>query len=223
MNAEPKALPLPTLRRLPRYVYLLKKLERTNVRFVSATLIAEALGLESIQVRKDLAMTGIIGKPKTGYQLNELINSIVHFLNWDNMQDAFLVGAGGLGRAILGYKNFQNYGLNILAAFDSNPKKIGRKIHGIEIFPIEKMKDLAKRMNIRIGVITVTPEYAQTIADDMIAGGIRAIWNFAPVSIKVPDDVALEHVHLSQSLGVLTHKLSVMLNSEINQTEIENV
>lgn len=111
---------LPTLRRLPRYIHVLKKLKKEDVKYVSATLIAKELGIESIQLRKDLSITGVVGKPKIGFNLDKLLTAIVNFLNWNNKEDAFLIGVGALGEAIIGYENFRNYGLNIVAAFDIN-------------------------------------------------------------------------------------------------------
>ncbi len=202
--------PIPTIRRLPRYIHLLTRLKRDNVEVLSTTRIAEELGFEAIQVRKDIAVTGIVGKPKKGYDLDELLNALRHFLNWDNNTDAFLVGVGALGKAILGYSNFKSYGLNVLAAFDSDINKIGTKYNGVEIFPVDKLDDLIQRLRVHIGVITVPASEAQFVADLMVKGGVKAIWNFAPRAIKVPSEIILENVHLSQSLAVLTHKLSQM-------------
>ncbi|MFA7289802.1 MAG: redox-sensing transcriptional repressor Rex [Melioribacteraceae bacterium] len=209
-----KALSERTLRRLPRYIEILKRLKNEKIEFVSSNVIAEELGLDSIQVRKDLAATGVIGKPKLGFAIDELISGIKHTLNWDNQTDAFLVGAGSLGSAILGYKTFSDHGLNIIAAFENEPSKVGEIINNITILPIEKLADMAFRMKVHIGVITVPIDQAQSVADMMIEGGIRAIWNFAPTHLKVPDFVIVENAQLSHSLGVLTHKLAESLKGE---------
>lgn len=208
-----KAVPEPTLRRLPKYINLLNKLKRENVEFISSNLISEELGLDSIQVRKDLSLTGIVGKPKLGFNLDELLSSLHHTLNWDNINDAFLVGAGSLGSALLGYPTFRNYGLNIIAAFDSDLEKLGSQLNGIEILPVEKLTGMIERMHVNIGIITVPADEAQTIADMMAEGGIHAIWNFAPVHLKVPKEIIVENVQLAQSLGVLTHKLAEKLKT----------
>ncbi len=201
--------PIPTLKRLPKYLSYLKRLKKINAEYVSATEIAKEMNFSSIQVRKDIQYTGIIGEPKKGFELNELILKINSFLNWDNMEDAFLVGVGGLGKAILGYDGFKNYGLDIIAAFDLSERK--NTINEIEVYPVSKLSDLIKRMHINIGVITVPASAAQEIADCMVEAGIIAIWNFAPVELQVPSDIILENVQLSQSLAVLTHKLSQKL------------
>ncbi len=204
-------VPEPTLRRLPKYINLLEKLKRESVQFVSSNLISEELGLDSIQVRKDLALTGISGKPKLGFNLGELLQALYHTLNWDNSNDAFLAGAGSLGSALLGYKTFKDYGLNIIAAFDVNPSLTGTKINETEILPIDKLAEMITRMHVNIGVICVPADEAQQIADLMVQGGIKAIWNFAPVHLKVPAGIIVENAQLSQSLGVLTHKLAERL------------
>lgn len=207
-------IPEPTLRRLPKYIDLLKRLQSTNVKYVSSNYIADKLNLDSIQVRKDLAITGIIGKPKLGFDLDELIRSLNHTLNWDNLNDAFLVGIGSLGSAIVGYRAFSSYGLNIVAAFDNDPEKVGKTVNGIEILPVTKLGEMIKRMKINIGILTVPAEDAQTIADEMAEAGISAIWNFAPTHLKVNKDVIVENAQLTQSLGVLTHKLAEKLKKD---------
>lgn len=211
LEKQVKALSERTLRRLPRYIEILKRMKSEKIEFVSSNMIADELGLDSIQVRKDLAATGVIGKPKLGFAIDELIAGIKHTLNWDNQTDAFLVGAGSLGSAILGYKTFSDHGLNIIAAFENEPSKVGEIINHITVLPIEKLSDMAYRMKVHIGVITVPADEAQKVADMMIEGGIKAIWNFAPVHLKVPDFVIVENAQLSHSLGVLTHKLAESL------------
>ncbi len=199
---------LPTLRRLPKYIHLLKKMKQNNVKYVSATLIARELEIEAIQVRKDLSITGIVGKPKIGFGLNELILGIEKFLNWNIKEDAVLIGVGALGKAIIGYENFKNYGLNIIVAFDNDEKKIGSKVLNVKVLAIEKLRGLVEKKKIKIAVITTPASVAQEICDILIKAGIKAIWNFSPVSLKASNNVIIESVHLSQSLAVLTHKLA---------------
>jgi len=208
IEKQVKSIPEPTLRRLPKYVHLLNRLKNKNVNLISSNSIADELGLDSIKVRKDLTATGIIGKPKIGYELNELLNALNQTLNWNKNIDAFLVGAGSLGSAIIGYKNFASYGLNIIAAFDNDPSKIGTIVNGIEILPIEKLAEMISRMNINIGVLTVPPEVAQHTAEIIIEAGIAAIWNFAPIHLKVSKEIIVENTQLSHSLGVLTYRIA---------------
>jgi len=199
--------PEPAMRRLPAYLHVLSRLKKENRLFVSCTFIAGQLRLDPTQVRKDLALTGIIGKPRVGYSVEELIGKIKAFLGWDIQRKAVLVGVGSLGTAILGYQQFRLYGLNIVAAFDRDPAQIGRKIFGVDVYPVEKLPEIAIRSQINLGIITVNSDSAQDVADLMIRGFIKGIWNFAPEPLDVPDDVIVENALLSVSLGVLTSKL----------------
>jgi redox-sensing transcriptional repressor len=206
-----KSVPLPTVRRLPTYLRLLYGLKARGREVVSCTYIAEDLGLVSVQVRKDLAMTGIVGRPKVGYYVAELIEAIERFLGWKNACDAFVIGAGGLGSALLGYDGFKEYHLNVLAGFDVNPAKIGTPIHGKEIFAMEKLSDLVGRMHVMIGILTVPAAAAQEAADALVRAGMRAIWNYTPVTLQVPDTVIVEDVKLAASLAVLSSRLAELL------------
>jgi redox-sensing transcriptional repressor len=217
-----KITPAPTLRRLAIYHHFLKQLQRTGREVVSCTHIAKELRLDPTQVRKDIEITSIVGKSRVGYEVEPLIDAIETFLGWHNTTDAFLAGAGHMGYALMGYEHFRNIGLNIVAAFDSDPAKIGKQFHNREILHIDKLAELARRMQIMIGIITVPGDKAQEVADKMIEGGIRAIWNFAPSSVAVPDNIVLENVRLSSSLAVLSNKLNHLLKFESEQGDIED-
>jgi len=208
------AVPEPTLRRLPCYYHYLVRLHDAGQERVSASQIGDQLGVHHTQVRKDLAYTGSQGRPKVGHRVDDLIQSIETFLNWNNCTDVFLVGAGSLGTALLGYEGFSKAGVRIVAAFDRDPKKVGHKLHGIAVLPMEKLEDLAQRMHIAIAILTVPAESAQEAASALVRGGVRAIWNFAPVPLAVPDDVVVESITLYASLAVLSRKLAIQrLNS----------
>ncbi len=211
---EIKSAPLPSIRRLPAYLRLLIELQARGRDVVSCTHIADDLGLVSVQVRKDLAITGIVGKPKVGYQIPELIAAIEEFLGWNNTRDAFLVGAGSLGVALLGYKGFHEFNLNVLAGFDVDPKKVGKQVHGKDIFPLKKLPDLVKRMHVLIGILTVPESAAQEAADAMVLAGMRAIWNYTPVKLRVPDNVVVEDVKLAASLAALSSRLAQTLRKQ---------
>ena len=208
MSSEMNGVPEPTLRRLPHYYHFLKRLQENGRDVVSCTHIGNDLKLDPTQVRKDLAYTGIVGRPKVGYDVDLLIESIEEFLGWNNVKEAFLVGVGSLGTALIGYAGFRGYGLNIVAAFDQDEKKVGKKIHGLEILPIKKLVNLAQRMKIHLGVLTVPAECAQQITDLMIDGGIQGIWNFAPVNLNVPTHVVVQNENLASGLSVLSKKLT---------------
>lgn len=197
---------LPSVRRLPIYLNYLQQLEASGRDVVSSNHLAEKLGYDAIQVRKDLSITGVVGKPKVGYFVPSLIKAIEDFLGWDNNTDAFIVGAGNLGSALLGYDGFKRYGLNIVAAFDADEGKVGRIVHGKEILPIEKLENLAQRMRVHMGIIAVPAEAAQTVADLMVSAGVTAIWNFTPVRLNVPSSVVVQNEDLASGLAVLSVK-----------------
>lgn len=213
MSQSPQSfthIPLPTIRRMPSYLRILQEFQQENKEWISTTDFSGRLSLKPIQVRKDMAYTGIQGKPRLGFEVNELLNAIRRTLGWDNSADAIIVGAGALGSALLGYKGFSEHGLKLVAAFDNNPEVSGSKIHGIEVFPLEKLEDLIQRMGITIGIITVPEDFGQEIADRLINAGIRGIWNFSPVKLKVPGHVKVQKEDLASGLAVL----SVMMHQE---------
>ena len=148
-----------------------------------------------------------LGRPRIGYVLANVIEGLEQFLGWNNINDAFLVGAGSMGSALLGYRKFEQCGLKIVAAFDLDPSKIGRQIHGKHVLPLDKLPNLAQRMHILIGIITVPAAEAQAVADLMVAGGIRAIWNFAPIRLHTPEHVIVHNEDLYCSLAALSQKL----------------
>lgn len=207
MNTTPKIAALPTIRRLPLYLRLLKELMEKGDLLVSGTFLAQRMQCEPIQVRKDLAVTGLEGRPRLGFNIQKAIESIENFLGWNNSQDAFLVGVGSLGSALLGYSAFEQHNLKIVAAFDNNCQKIGTSIHEREIFSIDRLKDLASRLHVQIGILTVPAASAQLVADYMVSCNIKGIWNFSPIKLHVPPEVVVQYEDLSSGLAVLCRKL----------------
>jgi redox-sensing transcriptional repressor len=203
-----KTIPLPTIRRMPNYLRVTRDFLEEGKEWISTTDFSEILGLKPIQVRKDLAFTGLAGKPRLGFEVSLLIKAITDLLGWNNSTDAILVGAGALGSAILGFKGFPEHGLNIVAAFDANPALVGTEIHGKTVFSLEKLDNLVLRMGITMGIITVPEAVGQETADHLVKVGIRGIWNFSPVTLRVPDDVIVQREDLSSGLAVLSVKLS---------------
>jgi len=216
---EARSIPQPSLKRLPQYHHYLKDLEAKGISRVSCSVIGLDLGLVAVQVRKDLQYTGIIGKPKTGYSVSELILAIETFLGWNNINEAFLVGVGNLGTALLGHERFSKFGLRIVAAFDTDPAKIGQWIHEKAVLPVEQLGDLAQRMSIHLGIITTPAEISQAVADEMVRGGIQAIWNFAPVKLKVPEHIIVHNEDLYNSLASLSWKLARRFRVPIQERE----
>ncbi len=200
-------IPIPTVKRFPSYLRILKQNKAAGMTYISATTLAEELGLKPIQVRKDISCTGIEGKPKVGFEIVELIDSITHVLGWDNSSDALIVGAGNMGKALAQYQGFENYGLKIVAIFDKNPEKIGQKCGNLTILPIDSINQYIKMHRIAIAVITVPASSAQSVADLLVKCGIRAIWNFAPKDLKLPEEVVMQRTDLATSFAVLSIKL----------------
>ena len=193
-NKELTNISKATIGRMPSYLRFLKERELAGERTISSTAIAEGLSLNAVQVRKDLAViSSVAGKPKLGFEIADLIAGINRFLGYDNVTDAVLVGAGGLGRALVGYGGFKNYGLNIVAAFDTSPKLIGKSFGGVQVFDAAETSRLVRRLNVLIGIIAVPKEAAQQVADELVEGGVRAIWNFAPANLVLPQGIAVKN------------------------------
>ncbi len=209
-----RVIPEGTLRRLPLYHRFLQELYSAGTPHVSCSVVARALDLDPTQVRKDIGSTGIVGKPKVGYPTLVLIRWIEDFMGWNNAKEAILVGAGGMGSALMGYEKFRKFGLHIVAAFDIDPDKIGQPVHGKVVQHVDALQGIAQSMHIRLGVIATPAAAAQQVADLMAASGIRAIWNFAPIHLRVPDSVILQNEDLYDSLASLSFKLERRLMEE---------
>ena len=210
---EGKKISQSVLKRLPGYLNYLKSLPENAPPNISATALATALGMGEVQVRKDLAMVSDGGRPKVGYQRERLVDDIERFLGYDNTTDAVLIGAGKLGRALMAYNGFSEYGLNILAAFDARPKA-ERTEDGKPIYHISKLAQFCHTHKVLMGIITVPAEGAQEVADQLIAGGIKAIWNFAPVHLEVPAGILVQNENMATSLAVLSVHLQAQIKEE---------
>ncbi|MDR0389243.1 MAG: redox-sensing transcriptional repressor Rex [Spirochaetaceae bacterium] len=193
----------PSVRRLPSYLHVIKQVDTEGSEYISGTVIAGELNLEPIQVRKDLAITGIIGKPKKGYPAKALITAIEHFLGWDEIQDAILVGVGNLGSALMGYPELRSHGLRMVAAFDINPEKIGNPVHGVPVYSVDGMGSTIQDLAVKLALLTVPNTEAQRSADILVGAGITAIWNFTKVKLKVPDEVIVEKEDISSGYAIL--------------------
>lgn len=200
-------IPLPGLRRLPLYLRLLETWRARGLATVSCTHLSQALDLDPTQVRKDLAAAGACGRPKVGYRIEELMATLRQTLGWDNRNEAFLVGAGPLGAALMAYEGLAKRGLVLVGAFDSDPRLVGSTVCGKPVLPLAKLPDLVRRMHLTLGVLATPAAAAPAAAQEMAAAGIRGIWNFTPVSFDLPG-VVVEHVDLAQSLVVLSRKLA---------------
>ena len=210
---ERKEISKSVLKRLPGYLAYLKSLPEGTAPYISATALANALDMGEVQVRKDLAMVSDGGRPKIGYPRERLIEDISQFLGYDNTTDAILVGAGKLGQALMGYSGFEEYGLNILAGFDVKPT-LKKTAEGKPIYPMEKMESFCAANQVLMGIITVPAEHAQSVCDQLIKSGIKAIWNFAPVHLDVPQGILVQNQNMATSLAVLSVHLQAQMKEK---------
>ena len=201
-------IPKATLGRLPQYLQYLKSLPKIAGATISATAIAKELSLGDVQVRKDLAAVSGAGKPKVGYELETLINDIERHLGYNKLTNAVLVGAGKLGRALLDYDGFEEYGVRIIAGFDLTRQTVGNGNLVKEIYPIDTIETYCRQFDAKLGIITVGQGSAQEVCDRLVASGIVAIWNFAPCKLNVPDGILLKQENLALSLAHLNTQIS---------------
>ncbi len=198
-----------TVKRIPAYLIYLKSLEHAPNAYISSAAIAQALGLGMVQVRKDLGMISGKGKPRVGYHLNGLIAEMEKILGYGIMKRAVIVGAGKLGKALLAYGEFERYGLTIAAAFDIHPPE--NQLPGEKpILGPDFMETFCREQKIRIGILTVPAEAAQQACDHMVACGIRAILNFAPIHLRVPPHILLQDENIAASLALLSAQMESM-------------
>lgn len=203
-----KNISMAVIKRLPKYYRYLEELMKNDVDRISSKELGEKIGFTASQIRQDLNCFGDFGQQGYGYNVKELYTQIGSILGLDRGYEAALVGAGNIGQAVSNYSRFENLGVRITAIFDANPKLIGMKIRNVEIMDIDDMESVLNEHKIDLGIICVPRKNAQAVADELIKGGVRAIWNFAPVDLIVPDYVKVENVHLSESLMTLIYLLN---------------
>ncbi|HOP75053.1 MAG TPA: redox-sensing transcriptional repressor Rex [Bacillota bacterium] len=200
-------IPLAVIKRLPIYHRYLSDLHQKEVARISSSELAAKIGITASQLRQDLSWFGSFGQQGYGYRVDELLQEVSRILGLNQNIGMVLIGAGRLGRAIIHYANFKRRGFHTKAIFDNNPDIVGEIIDEIPVYNISELENYLKSHAIQIGVITTPASAAQEVADRLVRCGIKGIWNFAPVSLKVPDDVIVEHVHIGESLMVLSMKL----------------
>ena len=210
---ERKEISKAVLKRLPGYLSYLKSTQDGGSVYISATALANALGMGEVQVRKDLAMVSDGGRPKIGYLRERLIDDIEQFLGYDNTTDAVLIGAGKLGQALCGYSGFEAYGLNILAAFDAKPAAETTD-EGTPIYPMEQLQSFCKSNKVLMGIITVPAKFAQEVCNQLIECGIKAVWNFAPTHLDVPENILVQNENMATSLAVLSMHLQAQMKEK---------
>lgn len=207
-------LPQPSLRRFPMYFAYLKELEEAGLTRISSSKIAEDLNVHPVQARKDLALTNVVGRPRTGFNIHDLLVDIRRLLDYDNVKPAILVGAGHLGSALLTYKGFAEFGLKLVAACDRDPGRVGHQVGTVTVRPLDEMQDLIKANDIKIGILTVPASAAQECCNRLVDAGIKAIWNFAPIHLSVPEGIILQHENIAVSLSILSKRLSDSMNDD---------
>lgn len=196
-----------TLGRLPMYLQYLKGLDLSKYPTISATIISKEMGLGEVQVRKDLGSVSGKGRPKIGYVTTELMAQIEAYLSPTEYTNAIIVGAGKLGRALLGFDGFADFGLSIIAAFDADEAKSGTTGSGKTIYGMSCLKKFCEKNKVRIGILTVPHEAAQETCDMLVKSGIKAIWNFTMQALSVPDDVVVRQENLALSLAYLNEQI----------------
>lgn len=201
-------IPEPTLRRLPWYLSNAKLMREKGEKYVSSTQISKQINIDASQIAKDLSYVDIAGRTRVGYDIDLLIQVLEDFLGFTNMHKAYLFGVGSLGGALLRDSGLSHLGLQIVGAFDVNPDLVGTKINGIPIYHSDDFEKRMKLDGVNIGVLTVPIAIAQEISDKMIAGGIKAIWNFTPFRIRVPENIVVQNTSLYAHLAVMFNRLN---------------
>ncbi|MBQ3187916.1 MAG: redox-sensing transcriptional repressor Rex [Bacteroidaceae bacterium] len=205
-------VPEPTLRRLPWYLSVCRLLKAQGEMFVSSTRLSKETNIVASQIAKDLSCVNIVGRTRVGYDIDNLLEVLEDFLGFKKIHKAFLFGAGRLGGALLKDTGLKQFGLEVVAAFDNNPKLVGRIISGVPVYHISEIGAKMSRHNVKIGVLTVPIDNAQEVADRMVVWGIKAIWNFTPLRIRVPDDIVVQNTSLYAHLSLMFNRLDSMVD-----------
>ncbi|SCY73774.1 redox-sensing transcriptional repressor Rex [Alkaliphilus peptidifermentans] len=208
MNRDYADVSMAVIRRLPKYHRYLKDLLDKEIYRISSRELSRMIGFTASQIRQDLNCFGGFGQQGYGYNVEELYNEISKILGLHKSYTTVIIGAGNLGQAIANYPSFMKYGFKLLGLFDVNPKLIGMKIRDIDIFDVDALEEYVIKNNVEIGIICTPKEVAQDIADKLTRANVSGIWNFAPIDIKVPGNVTVENVHLSESLFILSYLLN---------------
>lgn len=205
---ETDKVPEPTLRRLPWYLSNIKLMKEKGEQYVSSTQISKEINIDASQIAKDLSYVNISGRTRVGYNIDALIEVLESFLGFTNMHKAFLFGVGSLGAALLRDSGLHHFGLEIVAAFDVNPELVGKDLNGIPIFHSDDFEAKMKEYDVNIGVLTVPINIAQEITNKMVDGGIKAVWNFTPFRIRVPENIVVQNTSLYAHLAVMFNRLN---------------
>jgi redox-sensing transcriptional repressor len=197
-----------TIDRLPLYFRTLRLAGEEGIDIISSEELGKRLGITPEQIRKDLASFGQFGKKGVGYYVAELKRNVGEILGLDNNWNIAVIGIGHLGAALSNYQNFVSLGFNLVALFDKSPEVIGKTLNGVKVEDIEELENIIKERNVHIGIIAVPRMFAQGVADKLVAAGVKGIWNFAPIKIKVPDSMHIVNEDLSVGLSSLSYHIT---------------
>jgi redox-sensing transcriptional repressor len=204
---ESKPVPDIVIGRLPIYLRALTRLSDVGQQITASKDLAERLGISSAQIRKDLSHFGEFGKQGMGYDIAHLRDQIKRILQVDRLWDVAVVGAGDLGHAIAHYGGFEGRGFRVACVFDSNPQKIGRRLGKFEINDAADLSQQLKEMGIKVAIVAVPANAAQAVVDDLVEGGVKAILNYAPITVTVPQDVRVQYIDPVTHLQRMTYYL----------------
>ena len=203
-------VPEPTLRRLPWYLSVCRLLKQRGEQYVSSTRLSKETSIVASQIAKDLSCVNIVGRTRVGYDIDNLLDVLEDFLGFTSMHRAFLFGAGKLGSALLNDTGLKQFGLEVVAAFDTSPRIVGHSVAGIPVYHINELEAKMKKHNVQIGILTVPIDRAQEVADKMIVWGIKAIWKFTPLRIRVPDNIVVQNTSLYAHLSLMFNRLEAL-------------
>lgn len=205
--AAKKKVSIAVIRRLPRYYRYLSDLLAMDITRISSKELSIRMGITASQIRQDLNCFGGFGQQGYGYNVESLYNEIGNILGVNEKFNAIIIGAGNMGQALANYGNFEKRGFRVVGIFDVDPKIIGRKINSLEVFNLDSLEDFAKARRVDIAMLTVPYEHTPDVAERVARLGVKGLWNFSPMDLKLPYDVVIENVHLSDSLMVLGYKV----------------
>ena len=208
MQKLSEKVPEPTLRRLPWYLSNIKLMKERGEQYVSSTQISRQINVDASQIAKDLSYVKIAGRTRVGYEIDALIEVLESFLGFTRLHQAYLFGVGSMGGALLRDSGLHHFGLEIVGAFDVNPDLVGTEINGIPIYHSDTFEEHARRERVPIGVLTVPINIAQEVTNQMVAGGIKAVWNFTPFRIRVPEQIVVQNTSLYAHLAVMFNRLN---------------
>lgn len=200
-------VPEPTLRRLPWYLSVCRLLKSKGEQFVSSTRLSKETNIVASQIAKDLSCVNVIGRTRVGYDIDNLLQVLEDFLGFTRMHKAFLFGVGRLGTALLNDSGLKQFGLEVVASFDIDRRIVGRTVSGIPVYHISELEKQMRRHNVKIGILTVPIDNAQEVADKMVVWGVKAIWNFTPLRIRVPENIAVQNTSLYAHLSLMFNRL----------------